>query len=112
MALSDPERQESYAGQMRSALEPVFANSLKSVADHLKLSIQRVESLPGMQSMNSHELVNASSGMLTDCLLAEHCYGEGQKSFVQAEPRPKRHLSHFCLPSLVTGFARRVNDTQ
>mmetsp|Transcript_18632 Transcript_18632/g.33624 ORF Transcript_18632/g.33624 Transcript_18632/m.33624 type:complete len:246 (+) Transcript_18632:51-788(+) len=114
MALADPERQESYAGQMRSALDPIFANSMKSVADHLKLSIQRVEALPGMQRMSSHELVNASSGMVTDALLAEHCYGDakGHATFVQSEPHPKKHLAHFCLPSLVTGFARRVNDTQ
>mmetsp|Transcript_73863 Transcript_73863/g.175826 ORF Transcript_73863/g.175826 Transcript_73863/m.175826 type:complete len:250 (+) Transcript_73863:79-828(+) len=113
MALGEPERKEAYVDQMRSALSPVFEASLRSVADHLKLTMQRVESLPGLRHMSNQELVAESSGIISDSLLAEHCYGEETHThtgFLQSVP--KTRLSHFCLPSLVTGFARRVNDTQ
>jgi len=112
MALPQDNQKDEYVGQLRAALTPVFATSLKGVSTHLNLAIQR---LPKTAPEADAELEHCSV-QLSDSLMADHCYNQTlskKVSFIElSEPHAAKPLDSFCIQSVMTGLVRRLNDTQ
>lgn len=109
MALPNDQQKDAYVSNLRDAFMPVFTGSTKSVSTHLQLSLNRLKKWTKQDKDNQALLVSSESD-LREALLVEHCHeftitAKKQKN---GTATPKK----FCIQSVISSLAHRLNDTE
>jgi hypothetical protein len=107
MALKTDDQRDVFVNQLKSSFQPVFTDNLNIIMTHLKLGLRRVQKYGEADSkLSQADALQKSEVSLSETLLAEHCYEES---------RPRKDAQgakKFCIPSSVTKFVGRLNDTE
>jgi hypothetical protein len=111
MALPGDAQKDAYVSQLRDSFMPVFANSEKSVGTHLQLSLNRLKKWSGQNGAQAN-MLTSSEVDLNEALLTEHCH-----EFTLTAPKAKNGTAaqapkKFCIQSVVSSLAHRLNDTE
>lgn len=106
MALPEDEQKAEYVKQLRASFAPIFVDSLKTAADHMKSSLKRIGSFSDQKTqMAPSDLLAKSEVMFGESLFLDHCYVLDSKKAADA---PHNKL---CMKSVLNGMAHRLNDT-
>eukprot|EP00929_Paragymnodinium_shiwhaense_P002565 TRINITY_DN102854_c0_g1_i1.p1 TRINITY_DN102854_c0_g1~~TRINITY_DN102854_c0_g1_i1.p1 ORF type:complete len:277 (+),score=104.73 TRINITY_DN102854_c0_g1_i1:70-900(+) len=107
MALPQDEQRDEFVNQLKTAFQPVFRDNLRMVSTHFGLGLRRVEGFVGSDSaLSADEAVQKSETALSEALFADHCYEDHRKNSNSTT------ASKFCIPSVLTKFVGRLNDTE
>jgi len=107
MALPQDEQKDEFVSQLRTAFQPVFQSNMKTVTTHFNLGLRRVESyVDAASSGSAEEALQKSEVTLSESLFSDHCYDDSRKKKNATAP------AKFCIPSVLTKFASRLNDTE
>lgn len=120
MGLPDPDQQDEYVAQLRSAFAPILASSIGKIVSHFALGVKRVQAYDKTYKKPSpEELLAKSEKALLDSLVNERCYNDD--SFLQYAVAPAPPVSKaaankkapkFCIPPQLFTVAGNLNDTQ
>lgn len=107
MALPQDEQKDEFVSQLRTAFQPVFQSNMKTVTTHFNLGLRRVESyVDAAASGSADEALQKSEVTLAESLFSDHCYDDSRKKKNASAP------AKFCIPSVLTKFVSRLNDTE
>jgi len=115
MGLPDPDQQDEYVSQLRSAFAPILASATGKIMSHFGFGVKRVQAYGKSRLKTSPEvLVAKSEKTLLDTLVEERCYNDD--SFLQVPPATHtaaaKKAAKFCIPPQLFTVAGNLNDTQ
>jgi hypothetical protein len=130
MALPQDEQKDAYVAQLKSGFADVFASSLATIENHVRLGLRHFALLTRTQHLSPVELVARSEAGVSESLLGEHCYGDlpasrphatkeahGKGAMLIQEAKSAMLIQEaineaFCIQSVVDGLVHHLNDTQ
>eukprot|EP00927_Polykrikos_kofoidii_P052016 TRINITY_DN45784_c0_g1_i1.p1 TRINITY_DN45784_c0_g1~~TRINITY_DN45784_c0_g1_i1.p1 ORF type:complete len:242 (-),score=48.38 TRINITY_DN45784_c0_g1_i1:190-915(-) len=107
MALPQDDQKDEYIQQLRSGFASVFEYNVNNIPKHLQLGLRRVEMAAGSSTTITKDILEKSEAILSENLFSEHCYENSRPGNGSGGPAHR-----FCLPSLLSKFVSRLNDTQ
>jgi hypothetical protein len=121
VALPQDEQRNAYIAQLRLGFQGVFAGSLGTIQRNLRLGLNRFEGLTKDPKLTGDALVELSETAVSESLLKEHCYSDGQ-SHNATKANPSAVVQHvallqeaineaFCIQPAIASVAHRLNDT-
>mmetsp|Transcript_45782 Transcript_45782/g.106120 ORF Transcript_45782/g.106120 Transcript_45782/m.106120 type:complete len:252 (-) Transcript_45782:11-766(-) len=118
MALPEDDQKNTYVNQLRGSFESVMERARDSLVTHLSIGLRHASGLPRGHRQSTgnatQEMLEGAEQALVSGLLVEHCYDEMLKHPMKAGENgtaaPKE--TKFCIPSAVSSFVKRLNDTQ
>jgi len=123
VALPEDNQKASYVSQLRSGFASTMDRTKDSIEGHVNIGLDRVRTLhlatsaaSSTKAASEEELVAKAEQELLGGVFAEHCYDDTHVTKSKTETNGKNGSaalpSKFCIPSVITSFAKRLNDTQ